>query len=128
MILTPVLPVGTNSTDAPVTVRLIGMLDRVLIESFTDTTAGLAAGGSRTLIILVRDLVVMRDDSLDRFLATLDAYRAAGHRVFIDGSPSWRKTLRGLGARFEQSSPTHERSARRQVIICHSMEKRSGAA
>jgi anti-anti-sigma regulatory factor len=128
MILTPVLPVPANDIDTPITVRLIGILDRVLIESFTDTFAGLAAGGSRTLIVLVRDLVVMRDDSLNRFLATLDAYRAAGHRVFIDGSPTWRKTVRGMGPHFEPSDPAHGRSARRQVIICHSMDKRSGAA
>jgi len=128
MILTPVLPVAAKDVDAPVTVRLIGILDRVLIESFTDTFAGLASAGSRKLIVSVRDLVVMRDDSLNRFLATLDAIRAAGHDVYIDGTPTWRKVVRGLSARFEPSSPADGKSARRQVIICHSMEKRSGAA
>jgi hypothetical protein len=128
MILAPVMPVAPKSIDTPVTVRLIGILDRALIESFADAFTGLTAPGKRTLIVLVRDLVAMRDDSLDRFLATLEAYRAAGHRVFVESTPSWRKTVRGLGAAFEPIPPDEGRTTRRQIIICHSMDRRVGAA
>jgi hypothetical protein len=77
---------------------------------------------------LVRDLVAMRDESLDRFLAVLDAYRRAGHRVFINSTPTWRKIVRGRSPRFEDSAIADGRSTRRQLIICHSTDKRAGAA
>jgi hypothetical protein len=128
MILAPVLPVAANAFDTPVTIRLIGILDRTLIESFTDAFAGLTAPGKRTLIIVVRDLLAMRDESLDRFLATLEAYRAAGHRVLVDATPTWRKIVRGRGPIFDESSTVDGPSARRQIIICHSVDKRAGAA
>jgi hypothetical protein len=129
MILTPVFPAAAaDASDTAVTLRLIGTLDRVLIESISDAIAGLTAPGRRTLIVVVRDLVAMRDESLDRFLATLDAFRAAGNRVFIDATPTWRKVVRGREPSFEASTSVEERSSRRQVIICHSLEKRAGAA
>jgi hypothetical protein len=127
MILAPVLPVNASTLDTPVTVRLIGILDRVLIESFTDACAGLTATGRRTLIFLVRDLVAMRDESLDRFLATLQAYRSAGHGVYVEATPTWRKTVRGRGPLFDESNRVVGLSARRQIIICHSADKRGGA-
>jgi hypothetical protein len=128
MILAPVLPVGANALETPVAVRLIGILDRKLIDSFAEAFGGVAASGKRTLVVLVRDLVAMRGESLDRFLATLDAYRAAGHRVRIAATPAWRKIVRGRGPSFEESSSLEVRNARRQIIICHSTEKRAGAA
>jgi hypothetical protein len=128
MILTPVAPAVPSACETTVTVRLIGILDRVLIESISDAFAGLTAPGRRTLVVLVRDLVAMRDESLDRFLALLDAYRTAGNRVFIDGTPTWRKTVRGRGPNFEESTLIAESSVRRQIIICHSADKRAGAA
>ncbi len=128
MILAPVLPVTPTVVDTPVTIRLIGTLDRILIENFNDAFVGLAAPGKRTLIVMVRDLVAFRDESLDRFLATLEAYRAAGHRVVIDSTPAWRKIVRGRDRNFEQSTPVEGARARRQIIICHSLDKRAGAA
>jgi hypothetical protein len=76
----------------------------------------------------VRDLVVMRDESLERFLATLEAYRSAGHRIVIDATPTWRKIVRGRGPIFEQSTALDGLRSRRQLIICHSLDKRAGAA
>jgi hypothetical protein len=107
---------------------LIGILDRVLIESIGDAFAGLTTPGRRTLIVRVRDLVAMRDESLDRFLALLDAYRAAGNRVFIDATPAWRKIVRGRNPRFDESSLAERPGVRRQIIICHSTDRRAGAA
>jgi hypothetical protein len=121
-------PVAERSAETPVTVRLIGILDRTLLESFADAFTGLTAPGRRTLIVLVRDLVVMHDDSLDRFLATLERFRAAGNTVCIETTPTWRKMLRGRAEKFEASTPVQGRSARRQLIICHSADKRVGAA
>jgi hypothetical protein len=128
MILAPVLPAAANTCETPVTLRLIGILDRVLIESISDAIAGLTAPGRRRLIVVVRDLVAMRDESLDRFLATLSAFRSAGNEVFIDSTPTWRKTVRGRGPSFDDAGVAEGRSARRQVIICHSLDKRAGAA
>jgi hypothetical protein len=128
MILAPLAPHAPNARDTTVTVRLIGILDRVLIESISDAVAGLTATGRRTFIVLVRDLVAMRDESLDRFLATLDAYRAAGHNVFIDSTPAWRKIVGRRTPQFERSAPVDDRGARRQIIICHSLDRRAGAA
>ena len=128
MILAPVVSVAGNLIAAPVTLRLIGTLDRVLIESFSDACAGLAAPGGRTLIVNVRDLTVLRDENLDRFFALLQAYEAAGHRVCVDGTPAWRRISTARGASFAASSAVDVRTTRRQVIICHSVDKRAGAA
>ncbi len=128
MILAPSVPVVEPTLAPPVTVRLIGILDRSLLESFTDAFTGLTAPGRRKLIVLVRDLVAMNDGCLDRFLATLERFQAAGNAVSIETTPSWRKILRGRGAQFEESTPLYGRSARRQLIICHSVDKRAGAA
>jgi hypothetical protein len=128
MILAPVAPVAPMACDAPITIRLIGMLDRVLIESTSDAFAGLTAAGGRTLIVRVRDIIAMRDESLDRFLALLDGYRSAGNRVLIESTPTWRKVVRGLTPQFAESTPAQNLNARRQIIICHSVDKRVGAA
>jgi anti-anti-sigma regulatory factor len=128
MILAPVPPVAERTLPTPVTIRLIGILDRALLESFADAFSGLTAPGQRTLIVLVRDLSVMNDDSLDRFLATLERFRAAGNTICIDTTPAWRKIMRGRAKQFEASTPMQGRSARRQLIICHSVDKRTGAA
>jgi hypothetical protein len=128
MILAPLLPVGANVLETPVAVRPIGILDRFLIESFAEAFGNLAALGKRTIVVLVRDLIAMRGESLDRFLAILDEYRAAGHRVRIAATPAWRKIVRGRGPSFDESTPLEVRNARRQIIICHSTDKRVGAA
>jgi len=128
MILAAALPVVERSSPTPVTIRLIGILDRALLESFADAFAGLTAPGSRTLIVLVRDLIVMHEDNLNRFLATLERFRAAGNDVCIETTPAWRRILRGRAEQFAASTPLQGRSARRQLIICHSVDKRAGAA
>jgi len=128
MILAPVLPVPTRVVATPVTIRLIGTLDRVLIGNFTEAFEGLTTAGSRTFIVMVRDLVVLRDECLDRFLATLDAYVLAGHRVIVDATPSWRKAVRGRSVAFEQGAPHDDVRSRRQLIICHSLDKRTAGA
>jgi hypothetical protein len=128
MILAPVALMPQQTRETPITIRLIGILDRSLLESFSDAFAGLTAPGRRTLIVLVRDLVVMRDESLERFLTTLERFRAAGNRVCIESTPAWRKIVRGRQTQFEESTSIQGRSARRQVIICHSVDKRIGAA
>ena len=128
MILAPVVPVAERTAEPPVTVRLIGILDRAFLESFADAFAGLTAAGRRTLIVLVRDLVVMHDESLERFLTTLEGFRTAGNTVCIETTPAWRKILRGRSGQFDVSTPVLGRSARRQLIICHSVDKRVGAA
>ena len=97
MILAAALPVVERSSPTPVTIRLIGILDRALLESFADAFAGLTAPGSRTLIVLVRDLIVMHEDNLNRFLATLERFRAAGNDVCIETTPAWRRILRAIG-------------------------------
>jgi anti-anti-sigma regulatory factor len=125
MILAPAAP---NACETSIRVRPIGVLDRVLVESISDAFAGLTAPGNRTLIVMVRDLVAMGDASLDRFLAMLDAFRTAGNRVLIDATPTWRKMVRGRGPQFEEVTAAKGLGARRQIIICHSSDKRAGAA
>jgi hypothetical protein len=128
MILAPAVPVAELTGQSPVAIRLIGVLDRALLESFADAFSGLTAPGRRTLIVLLRDLVVIHDDNLDRFLATLDRFRAAGNTVCVETTPTWRKILRGRAEQFDSSTSIQGRSARRQLIICHSADKRAGAA
>ncbi len=127
MILAPVISAAGQTLDTPVTVRLIGILDRVLVESLANACAGLTVSGRRTLVILVRDLEAARDENLDRLLATLQAYRSAGHRVFIEATPAWRKMVRGRGGNIDESTDFDGRASRRQIIICHSSDKRGAA-
>jgi hypothetical protein len=121
MILSPVPPAFGPSVNAPITVRLIGSLDRTLVESFTDCCSGLMVVGRQTLFVSLRDVLTMRDENLTRFIATLEAYRVAGHDVRIDGGPVWTKLLREAGLVFEPVVEGDEKATRRQVIIAHSL-------
>ncbi len=113
-----------NAVAAPIAIRLIGVLDRVLIESFSDACAGLAATGRRTFIVALRDLTAMKDESLTRFIATLEALRDGGHDVRISGRPGWRKLFRPAGAAFADAGDLGS-VARRQIIIAQSSGRRS---
>ncbi|GAC1409234.1 MAG: hypothetical protein NVSMB64_17950 [Candidatus Velthaea sp.] len=128
MILTPVASAYGRAVQTPFTVRLIGVLDRVLVEQFTDACAGLLHSGPRTLVVSLRDTLAMRDESLRRFVQMLVAYRAAGHRVLIEANAGWNRLLRESGAAFSQPDDTDYRAARRGVILAHSTERRSGLA
>jgi len=77
--------------------------------------------GRQTLFVSLRDVLTMRDENLTRFIATLEAYRVAGHDVRIDGGPIWTKLLREAGLVFEPVVEGDEKATRRQVIIAHSL-------
>jgi anti-anti-sigma regulatory factor len=121
MILAPI-PQAFGSIEAvPIAVRLIGSLDRTLIEAFTESCSGLMVTGRQTLIISLGDVLAMRDDNLRRFIATLDAYQLAGHIIFVDGNASWAKHFREFGVEFAAAGEGAGRTTRRQVIIAHSL-------
>jgi hypothetical protein len=112
----------------PVAVRLIGVLDRVVIDAFGDVCDELIASGRRTLIVSVRDLQASRDVHLSAFCARLEACSAAGFDVRIAGTPIWTKLLQERNLRYRAADPDVQRSARRQTIIAHTAPKRAGAA
>jgi len=126
MIMAPVPLADGSTVGSPIAVRLIGVLDRTLIEAFTESCAGLMVVGRRTLVVSVRDVLAMRDDSLRRFIATLGAYRAAGHEVRIEGNPTWAKLFREAGVSFPGAAEGDERATRRQIIIAHSLINAKG--
>src|ERR1700761_1306845 len=120
MILAPIPQAFGSLEAAPIAVRLIGSLDRTLIEAFTESCSGLMVTGRQTLIISLGDVLAMRDDNLRRFIATLDAYQLAGHNIRIDGNATWAKHFREFGVEFAPAGDGAGRT-RRQVIIAHSL-------
>jgi hypothetical protein len=127
MILAPVPLADGTTVGTPIAVRLIGVLDRTLIEAFSESCAGLMVVGRRTLIVSIRDVLAMRDDSLRRFIATLDAYRVAGHDVRVDGNATWTKLFREASTSFPGPAGGDDRATRRQIIIAHSLVNAKGA-
>ncbi|MFN2461955.1 MAG: hypothetical protein ABR591_14960 [Candidatus Velthaea sp.] len=128
MILASVPFVEGSTAGTPIAVRVIGVLDRALVETFTDSCPGLLASGRRTLILFLNDVVAMRDESLRRFVATLEAYRTAGHTVLVAHNPSWSRLFRHCGTQFRPPAAGDAAGTRRQLIIAQSSERRTGAA
>jgi hypothetical protein len=105
---------------------MIGILDRPLVESFSDASAGMLVSGPRTLIVNVVDTHAARDESFRRFVAVLESYRAAGHDIRLHLNAAWRKLLRTHRAFFNETDPLVDRATRRQIIIAQTTEKRAG--
>jgi len=122
------LPIALpQNARSPVAVRLIGILDRPLVESFADASGGMLVTGPRTLVVNVVDAHAVRDESFRRFVALLEGYRAAGHDVRVHVNAAWRKLLRTHRAFFTEADPDVQRATRRQIIIAQTTEKRAGA-
>jgi len=112
---------------SPVAVRMIGILDRPLVESFADASAGMLVTGPRTLVVNVVDTHAVRDESFRRFVALLEGHRAAGNDVRLQLNAAWRKLLRAHRAFFTEVDADIQRATRRQIIIAQTTEKRVGA-
>jgi len=124
--LAPV-PVAVPLTiGSPIAVRLIGMLDRPLIETFADSCAGVLVGGPRTLIVSLTDVQALKDESFRRFVATLESFRAAGHDVRVKLNASWRKLLRENRTFFGEADEELHKATRRQLIIAQTTGKGAG--
>ncbi len=121
------VPVALPQTaGSPVAVRLIGILDRPLVESFADASGGMLVTGPRTLVVNVVDTHAVRDESFRRFVALLEGYRAAGHDVRLHLNAGWRKLLRTHRAFFSEADPIVHKATRRQIIIAQTTERRAG--
>ncbi len=121
------IPVAVPRTEgAPVAVRMIGILDRPLVESFSDACAGMLVTGPRTLVVNVVDTHAVRDESFRRFVAQLEGFRAAGHDIRLHVHAAWRKLLRAHRAFFTEVDADVHKATRRQVIIAQTTEKRAG--
>lgn len=121
------VPVAIPQTaGSPVAVRMIGILDRPLVESFADASSGMLVTGPRTLVVNVVDTHAVRDESFRRFVALLESYRAAGHDVRLHVNAAWRKLLRTHRAFFTEVDPLVHKATRRQIIIAQTTEKRAG--
>lgn len=121
------VPIARPQTvGTPIAVRLIGILDRPLIESFANASAGVLIGGPRTLIVNVGDAHAMHDESFRRFVAVLESYRAAGHDIRLTLNAAWRKLMREHRAFFSEVDADVQRATRRQLIIAQTTERRAG--
>ena len=125
MMIAPVVRVdgAELSQVQPVAVRLIGVLDRVLIERFTDACNGLFTVGRAQLIVALRDLVPVQRVSIERLIETLKAYRDAGHDVSVTMNPVWRRLLRDAKVTLAESVHLGH-GTRRQIIVAHSVDPR----
>ena len=125
MMLAPVAIPDRVASGTPVCVRLIGTLDRALVEGFSDACAGLVSVGRRTLVVSLRDVVALNDENFARFAATLAAYQRVGHEIRLAGSGAWLKSLREAGVAVTKRQDGDARSARRQIIIASSGGRRA---
>jgi len=121
------VPVAIPQTiGSPVAVRMIGILDRPLVESFADASSGMLVTGPRTLVVNLVDAHAVRDESFRRFVALLEGYRVAGHDIRLHLNAAWRKLLRTHRAFFSEADPDVHRATRRQIIIAQTTERRAG--
>ncbi|MGB8265093.1 MAG: hypothetical protein WCE44_02100 [Candidatus Velthaea sp.] len=116
----------SRTAGTPIAVRLIGILDRPLIDVFSEWCGAMLAGGPRTLVVKLADVQARRDESFRRFVALLESFRAAGCDIRLNPNASWRRLLRDHRASFSEADLEIQKATRRQLIVANSMEKRVG--
>ena len=108
---------------APVTLRLIGVLDAELVTSFTGLSDELVQPAGGTLLVDVRDLHVPAEVHMDALVGAIRTARAAGRDVRLDAkSLPWRRLLKAeLSAQPLVDAPMRA-AVRRTVIMAHSIQ------
>jgi hypothetical protein len=106
---------------APVSLRLIGVLDADLVAAFAAAVRDLRGA---TVLVDVRDVGPLGEADMRAVTGTIAAARAAGRDVRLDArSLPWRRAAkRELAAQPAIDPALHER-VRRTVILAHSTKR-----
>jgi anti-anti-sigma regulatory factor len=111
----------TQPIPAPVSVRLIGVLDADLIATFGALTAGALGASRATILVDVRDLDVLGETEMTALAAVVARARQGGRDVRLDArSLHWRRVSK-KNISTQPGVDAQLRSAVcRTVIIAHS--------
>ena len=112
--------VHPQTLPAPVSLRLIGVLDADLVAAFGALERGLVGRSGATIVVDVRDVDVLGEAHVDGLVRTIAGARAEGRDVRLDGrSFPWRRAVKtALPA--QPPVDAHLRAAvRRTVILAH---------
>ena len=109
---------------APVTFRLIGLLDAELISSFIVMEKGLVGIDGSTVLVDVRDLQVQHLGDMTALADAVQSARAEGRDVRLDARTlPWQRLIKkNLSAQPVVNAQLRS-SSRRTVILAHSPKK-----
>jgi len=110
---------------APVSLRLIGILDADLVSAFSTLERGLVGIDASTVLVDVRDLQVIAESQMAELAGVVAAARREGRDVRLDArSLHWKrvakKNLSGQPAVDAQLRSV----VRRTVILAHSVRRK----
>ena len=106
---------------APVSLRLIGVLDADLIASFEALGEELAQPTGGTVLVDVRDLHVGGEAEMLGLIDTIRRARAGGRDLRLDAkSLPWRRLLKAELSAQPPVDPVLRAAVRRTVILAHS--------
>ena len=107
---------------APVSLRLIGVLDADLVATFVAAARGLSGA---TVLVDVRDVGPLGEAEMRGLLGAIAAARAAGRDVRLDAcSLPWRRALKRELSAQPPIDAALRGSVRRTAIVAHSAKRK----
>ena len=112
---------------APVSLRLIGVLDGDLLEAFRALESRLVGIGGAAVIVDVRDLQVLGEHGMTLLAGAVRDARARGRDVRLDAHGlAWRRIARKMISGQPAIDAELRAAVRRTVIIAHSVKRARG--
>jgi anti-anti-sigma regulatory factor len=106
---------------APLSVRLIGVLDPDLVAAFAALERGLAAARGATVVVDVRDVQVFGEAEMDALASAVATARREGRDVRLDArSLHWRRAAKKNISTQPPVDAQLRSGVRRTVILAHS--------
>jgi len=112
---------------APVSLRLIGVLDGDLLEAFRALESRLVGIGGAAVIVDVRDLQVLGEHGMTLLAGAVRDARARGRDVWLDAHGlAWRRIAKKMISGQPAIDAELRAAVRRTVIIAHSVKRARG--
>lgn len=112
---------------APVSLRLIGVLDGDLLEAFRALESRLVGIGGAAVIVDVRDLQVLGEHGMTLLAGAVRDARARGRDVRLDAHGlAWRRIAKKMISGQPAIDAELRAAVRRTVIIAHSVKRARG--
>ncbi len=110
---------------APVSLRLIGVLDADLVEAFGVLERTLVGLDGSTVLVDVRDVDVVGESEMRALAGVIRAARVAGRDVRLDArSLHWKRIAKENISLYPSVDAELRSSVRRTVILAHSVRKK----
>jgi anti-anti-sigma regulatory factor len=109
---------------APVSLRLIGILDADLVTAFSTLERGLVGIDGSTVLVDVRDVQVLAESEMGALAGVVAAARREGRDVRLDArSLQWKRVAKkNLSAQPAVDAQLRS-TVRRTVILAHSVRR-----